>query len=166
MPQTRSQDLLCLQLAFHRVVVERNLGDVTDAEALLVPHTGGNPIHWVMGHVLRSRSLWLEAMGEAPILTEAEAAPYQAGSPAGEATGDPLPLSDLRQRFLAAHDTLTAALQKMPDDRLGEASPWSPTGRPDETFGTLAASLLFHEAYHLGQTGVLRRALGKPGAIR
>ena len=26
--------------------------------------------------------------------------------------------------------------------------------------------LLFHEAYHVGQTGVLRRLLGRSGAIR
>jgi hypothetical protein len=31
--------------------------------------------------------------------------------------------------------------------------------------GTLLASIAFHEAYHLGQTGLSRRLLGKPGAL-
>ena len=30
---------------------------------------------------------------------------------------------------------------------------------------SLLASIAFHEAYHLGQTGLCRRLLGKPGAL-
>ena len=35
-----------------------------------------------------------------------------------------------------------------------------------EAVGSLLAGLLFHEAYHVGQTGVLRRLIGMDGALK
>jgi uncharacterized damage-inducible protein DinB len=35
-----------------------------------------------------------------------------------------------------------------------------------ETVGDQLAFLQFHEAYHIGQAGLLRRLAGKDGAIR
>jgi uncharacterized damage-inducible protein DinB len=43
--------------------------------------------------------------------------------------------------------------------------PDSPTGDPDETLGSLLAVALFHQAYHAGQLGILRRIAGESGAI-
>ena len=37
---------------------------------------------------------------------------------------------------------------------------------PDETVGSLLSVVLFHQAYHAGQTAVLRRVAVKDGAIR
>jgi hypothetical protein len=42
----------------------------------------------------------------------------------------------------------------------------SPSGNPKETVRTLLTTLMFHQAYHAGQTAVLRRIAGKEGAIR
>jgi uncharacterized damage-inducible protein DinB len=42
----------------------------------------------------------------------------------------------------------------------------SPTGNQDETVRSLLTTVMFHQAYHAGQTGVLRRIAGKEGAIR
>jgi uncharacterized damage-inducible protein DinB len=42
----------------------------------------------------------------------------------------------------------------------------SPTGNPDETVRSLLTTVMFHQAYHAGQTAVLRRIAGKEGAIR
>ncbi|MEO8090106.1 MAG: hypothetical protein ABI703_07410 [Gemmatimonadales bacterium] len=42
------------------------------------------------------------------------------------------------------------------DDRGGVAL----TGDPDETVGSNLATLVFHQAYHVGQTGGLRRVAG------
>jgi uncharacterized damage-inducible protein DinB len=38
-------------------------------------------------------------------------------------------------------------------------------GELTETLRSLLATILFHQGYHAGQTGVLRRIAGKPGAI-
>jgi uncharacterized damage-inducible protein DinB len=38
-------------------------------------------------------------------------------------------------------------------------------GELTETVRSLLGTILFHQAYHSGQTGLLRRIAGKPGAI-
>jgi uncharacterized damage-inducible protein DinB len=42
----------------------------------------------------------------------------------------------------------------------------SPSGNPDETVRSLITTVMFHQAYHAGQTAVLRRIAGREGAIR
>jgi hypothetical protein len=49
--------------------------------------------------------------------------------------------------------------------KLDEQAPHSPTNDPKETVRSLLASISFHQAYHAGQTGLLGRVVGKPGAI-
>ena len=51
------------------------------------------------------------------------------------------------------------------DEALAAEAPFSPTDNPDETIGSLLAGLSFHEAYHAGQIGLLRRIVGKQGAL-
>ena len=43
--------------------------------------------------------------------------------------------------------------------------PNSPSGNPDETVRSLITTVMFHQAYHAGQTAVLRRIAGREGAI-
>ncbi len=43
--------------------------------------------------------------------------------------------------------------------------PDGPTGNPEETVGSLLAVVMFHQAYHSGQLGILRRIAGESGAI-
>jgi hypothetical protein len=76
-----------------------------------------------------------------------------------------LPLSELKRRFDALGPALTHTLEKTTAEQLAAPAPFSPTSNPNETVGTLLASIAFHEAYHLGQTGLSRRLLGKPGAL-
>jgi uncharacterized damage-inducible protein DinB len=54
----------------------------------------------------------------------------------------------------------------LPAQRLEERVAQSPTGNPNESLGSLLATVMFHQAYHAGQLGILRRIVGKPGAIR
>jgi hypothetical protein len=45
-------------------------------------------------------------------------------------------------------------------------APFSPSKNPKETLRSLLTTVLFHQAYHSGQTGLLRRIAGKEGAIK
>ena len=74
-------------------------------------------------------------------------------------------LEELRRRFHALGPAIASALAKATPKQLSEKAAFSPTANPTETVGTLLASIAFHEAYHLGQTGLSRRLLGKPGAL-
>jgi uncharacterized damage-inducible protein DinB len=72
--------------------------------------------------------------------------------------------------LLAAWDEasrrMDAGLADFPTETLGQAAPGSPTNNPNETIGSLLATIMFHQAYHTGQTAVLRRLIGRPGAIK
>ena len=59
-----------------------------------------------------------------------------------------------------------AALERATPERWNAVAPANMVVREGMTAGEMVAALVFHEAYHAGQTGVLRRLIGKPGAVR
>jgi hypothetical protein len=59
-----------------------------------------------------------------------------------------------------------AGLAAIDPETFDDPVPESPTGNPDETVRSLMSTVMFHQAYHAGQTAVLRRIAGKEGAIR
>jgi uncharacterized damage-inducible protein DinB len=74
-------------------------------------------------------------------------------------------LAAVRVDFAATQDPLHAGLADLTDAAVAAPAPFGLAGRKDETVGSLLVGLAFHEAYHAGQVGMLRRLLGKPGAI-
>jgi hypothetical protein len=153
--------VLAFQFGVGAFVFERNLAGVTNEESLRPPQPGGNTMNWIVGHVVRARNQALALLGHTPLFDDADFGAYGAGS---MATGA-LPLDELKRRFEALGPSLDAALKQTSMQQLSAAAPFSPTDNPDETVGTLLASIAFHEAYHLGQTGLSRRLLGKAGAL-
>jgi uncharacterized damage-inducible protein DinB len=120
-----------------------NARDLTHEESLIEPHPGANSANWVLGHIVHNRRFILEMVGEQPVWTEEEAKNYP----------------DLLQAFDLSQERLMAGLSRLPDDKLGKVS-------DKESLGRKLAFLQFHEAYHAGQLGILRRVAGKPGAIK
>jgi hypothetical protein len=153
--------VLAFQFSVGAFVLERNLTGVTNEESLWAPQPGGNTMNWIVGHVVRARNQALGLLGATPLFEDAD---FEAYGAASVATGA-LPLDELKRRFDALGAPLDAALRRTSPQHLSAAAPFSPTGNPDETVGTLLASIAFHEAYHLGQTGLARRLLGKTGAL-
>jgi uncharacterized damage-inducible protein DinB len=92
--------------------------------------------------------------------------------PYDERTGVPfsrenaLPIEELRRRYNAMQEPLVKAISAMPAELLASKPPRSMTGDLNETVGSNLATFVFHESYHVGQTGVLRRVAGKPGVIK
>jgi hypothetical protein len=72
--------------------------------------------------------------------------------------------------LLAAWDQLAdrvdVGLAGLSLDVLDRPAGFSPSGNPEETVGSLLSTVLFHQAYHAGQLGLLRRISGHEGAIR
>jgi hypothetical protein len=101
-------------------------------------------------------------LGSKPLVDDSDFAPYGPGSFAPDKA---LPLEELKRRFNQVGPVLMGALGKATVEQLAGKAPFSPTGNPNETVGSLLASIAFHEAYHLGQTGLSRRLLGKTGAL-
>jgi uncharacterized damage-inducible protein DinB len=154
--------VLAFQFAVGAFVFERNLTGVTNEESLRRPQPGGNTMNWIVGHVVRTRNQALGLLGEKPLFDDHDFEAYGAG---GSKAAHTLPLDELKHRFDALGPALGSALARTTPQQLSAAAPFSPTGNSNETVGTLLASIAFHEAYHLGQTGLSRRLLGKPGAL-
>jgi uncharacterized damage-inducible protein DinB len=154
--------VLAFQFQIGSFVFERNLADVDHEESLVAPRPGGNTINWIVGHVVRTRNQALALLGDAPLFDDTEFDQYGAG---GLDPNRAIRLEELRRRFDVLGPAIGSALAKVTAEQLAEKAPFSPTANPNETIGTLLASIAFHEAYHLGQTGLSRRLLGKPGAL-
>ncbi len=154
--------VLTFQFGIGSFVLERNLAGITNHESLRSPQPGGNTMNWIVGHVVRTRNQAVGLLGEKPPFDDSEFELY------GPGVCDPakaIALDEFKRRFDVLGPALTKALENTTAQQLSAAAPFSPTGNPDETVGTLLASIAFHEAYHLGQTGLSRRLLGKSGAL-
>lgn len=146
-------------------VVRLQTDGVTHEESLIKPQPAGNCLNWVIGHLVAVYNNALPLVGQEPVIDKASIAEYQRGSPPLEATMPVVPLAELLTLWDTAHTRIDAGLAALPADALDQPAPFSPTGNPKETVRTLLSSVMFHQAYHTGQTALLRRIVGKPGAI-
>ncbi len=157
---------LAFQLELSSKVLELNTRDVSQEESLVTPPKGGSCLNQVVGHLTRTRNMALGMMGQKSPFPVEEFDPYD------ERTGVPFspekarPLDELTRRFKAMQDPLLNAIKGMPAEVLAARPPRNLTGDPNETVGSNLAMFVFHECYHVGQTGVLRRLAGKPGAVK
>lgn len=158
-PKVNSADLKRLFGLNHRVL-HINLEGVTNDEALVQPQSAGNCINWVVGHLVATRGIALVALGSKPSWPVEEASRYQRHSPPIAGPGDGAPFDRLVQEFDRSQVELEAALGALSDADLARVH------ENNETLGQRLAFLHFHEAYHLGQLGLLRRIAGKEGAIK
>ncbi|HPF69705.1 MAG TPA: DinB family protein [Candidatus Krumholzibacteria bacterium] len=157
---------LSIQFRYTSFVFGANLEGLTDEDALRQPAPGGNCINWVAGHIVHARAGLVRLVGGTPPYDADHYRRYERASTPITSAADAVALSRIRADFAATRGPLDAGLATLTDDRLADPAPFSPGNNPEETIGTLLAGLAFHEAYHTGQLGVLRRLAGADGAIR
>jgi uncharacterized damage-inducible protein DinB len=159
-----SVQLLAHQAGVNRQVVNINLDGVSHDASLVTPQPAGNSINWVLGHLITVYNDLLPLLGESPACPADQIARYKRGSsPLDPAKA--LPLDDLRQLWDVAAQRIDAGIANLPAARLDDAAPASPTEDPNETVGSLLSTVMFHQSYHAGQLGLLRRVAGLRGAI-
>ena len=146
-------------------VVQANVAGITQEESLIQPSPGGNCQNWVVGHLACIYNNVLPMLGQEPV--EAEALKrYDRGTPPIKDAAEALELRDLLAAFEKATERVDAGLAGLAPEALDSKVPDSPSGNPNETVRSLLSTVFFHQAYHAGQTGILRRIAGKEGAIR
>ena len=147
-------------------VVQVNVDGITQEESLIQPSPGGNCLNWIVGHLVCIYNKMLPMLGQDQ-LAEAEALKrYDRGAPPIKDAAEALELRDLLAAFEKATERADAGLAGLSPEALDQKVPDSPSGNPNETVRSLLSTVAFHQAYHAGQTGVLRRIAGKEGAIR
>ncbi len=142
-----------------------NLAGVNEKQSRLTPPSGGNCLNWVLGHLTDTYNSFLPLVGQEPIWQAEEGKPYSRHSaPLAEGAGQTW--ADLLTAWKTADERFRAGVAAFPEDRWDEKAPFSPVNNPDETMGSLLAILVFHQAYHVGQLGVLRRVAGLEAAVK
>ena len=159
--------------------LKRNLDGITHEESLLIPQPAGNCINWVLGHIVTARGLILSLAGGNSPLSFGDgvegsipaqmgdvASTYRRGSGPIHDGDDVLDLGTLRGLLADSQQQLIPALAAISDGALARPVPEA-MRRPPLTgsVGEALARMVFHESYHNGQIGLLRRLAGKPGAI-
>jgi len=163
----RELDIFRRQAGGVNRTVKINLAGITHEESLIQPEPGGNCLNWVLGHLLSIYNQALPLLGQQPVLDAATIERYKRGS-------DPISGPAQARRFeelMAAWDEtvkrVDAGLAGLPPEALDRPAPQGsgPSEPGDKVRDTLSV-LMFHQGYHAGQTGVLRRLVGKVGAIK
>ena len=157
---------LAYQLELSSKVLEMNTKDVSHEESLLTPPKGGSCLNQVVGHMTRTRNMALGNMGQKSPYPMEEFDPYDDRTGVPFSREKALPFDELRRRYKAMPEPLVRAITGMAPEVLATKPPRPFTGEPNETVGSNLATFVFHECYHVGQTGVLRRVAGKPGVIK
>ena len=147
-------------------VLRGNTEGITEAEGLIQPQPGGNCLNWVVGHLMETWDMVLPLVGEEPVLGGEVLARYKRGSAELHEAGEALPLEKLLRACDEAAKRMDKGLARLTEGRLDEAAPFSPRKKADETVRSLLSLVMFHQAYHVGQTGLLRRIAGKEGKIK
>ena len=157
-------ETLATQFGMNQFIVRTNLDGITHAESLVRAVPDGNHINWLLGHVVATRCALLPSLHQQPPMAKDQMRAYDRGSSA-VADEDYLPLDELLRLFDATQKQILAGVAALSEEEINAPAPFSPGGG-SETLGSLLAKSTVHEGYHLGQTGILRRVVGKPGAIR
>jgi len=163
---TSTIDVLRHQTALVHRVVQMNAEGVTQAESLVQPQPAGNCINWVIGHLVAVYHNVLPLLGQEPVLEARVLERYKRGSAPLRNSADALDIPELMTAWDECCRRVDAGLASLSEDTLAERAPVSPTNNPDETIGSLLSTVCWHQAYHSGQIGVLRRIAGRPGAIK
>ena len=154
-------EALISQLQASNYVMKANVGDVTHEESLVQPSPGGNCLNWVLGHLVATRSKFLREFGGKAPWGEAESKQFDRHAPPISNPADAKPLHEIWSALDETLHSMTEVLSGVTPVQLAQKAPFSPTNNPNETLGSLLATFAFHDAYHAGQTGLLRRLIGK-----
>jgi len=151
---------------FSYLAIKRNLEDLSHADSIVTPASGGNCLNWVLGHVVLARNTAVTLAGGNPSPIADRMDVYRRGSSPCGSQGY-LDLATLRGFLDDSQQQLLPALAALSDTALASPVP-VPYNRPPLTGSVrdALARLVYHEAYHNGQIGLLRRIAGKEGAIK
>lgn len=129
-------------------VFKINFEGITHQESLMEINNC-NSVNWILGHMVYIRNTILSMLGLPPIAEEKMKEVYGRGVVKPDMS-KALILETLKKMYEDSQPYIMQGLEKAKDEPLLEQL----------TF------MGFHEAYHLGQIGLLRKMLGKEGAIK
>lgn len=167
MTATASATLAEVELFRHQAgitnkVLHANVNGLTQEESLIQPHPGGNCLNWVVGHLVRTYNHILPMLGQETVGGNLDR--YDRGTPPIQNPAEARGLDELMAAWDEAVKHFDTGLANLTPEILDQPAP-GPDPNRTETVRSLLNTINFHQAYHAGQAGVLRRIAGKEGAI-
>lgn len=144
---------------FNYVILDMAVKEYSAADWTHRPEGGGNPAHWLLGHIAYCRRTILEMLGE-----EADSSSLKDSFGRGSKPGDSftLPTDELREEFKQSGRRIAALLNVLSDeDAAKDVGHEMPDG--STTLGGTVQFMHLHETLHLGQLQYLSRCMGKAG---
>lgn len=157
------QDALARQFGMMYATAASNLEGITHEQSLIAPDSGGNCANWILGHTVAVHNGAMRLLGETPVWENEHLSVPRFFDPITNPSGA-LDWNTLRDRFLGSRDRCLAALSRMSDAAMAENVP-DPFGG-GTTRGELLTRLSYHQAYHVGQLGIVRRIAGLEGKVK
>ena len=151
---------LVSQFEFNQVTLRRLLEDVSQDDSLQAPKPDVNTINWLLGHIIATRNRLLDMVKVEGFWGDAEMAMYERGSK----KFDPAKAKHLVALRAALETSFEHIQRALPakEATFGDAATRRFI-RDGETLGEQVGYYVCHEDYHVGQIGLIRRLLGKPG---
>jgi uncharacterized damage-inducible protein DinB len=146
-------------------VVRMNLEGITHEESLLQPQPAGNCLNWVFGHLLCVYNDVLPLLHQQPVWPKERLKRYGRGTPPLQNAVEANDLREMMEAWQTAIERFETGLASLTPQELDAPAPFSPNQNSNETVRSLLGLVAFHQSYHAGQTGMLRRLMGKSGAV-
>ena len=160
-PPTVSPEVLLFLFDFDHRALGLNAAGLTHADSLVPAAPGANCANWILGHLIASRSTVLTLLGQEPVWNEAQGKPFDDHAAWPDPAAVAVPWESLLADFETSQERIRAGLATVTAERLAGLH----TAESKRPRGMQLHFLQFHEAYHIGQIGLLRRIVGRPGAI-
>lgn len=141
---------------------KNSLADLSDDDTNLRIDPKMNPIKYIAGHLYNTLSIFAQISGAN---VEVKWTDLFAGQGKTKALDDyPYPnINEIKEEWSKVFPKVKEALSRLTEEMLSQEipSPIAQSGIFDSTIRDLWTFLNFHQAYHIGQIGILRKALGK-----
>jgi uncharacterized damage-inducible protein DinB len=144
------------QVALMGEVAAAAVADITHDESLGTPIPGVNGMNWILGHLVHVDAAILELLQHPGDPSSAELARYAPGSPFIGEGADAWDFAVLREALPRQTSLLDQALASAPPELLASVPPEGFEGE----LSHFLHFITFHQGYHVGQLGLLRRARG------
>lgn len=139
-------------IKYNHFAVNKNLENIDQQYSLREPESGGNSINWVLGHIVVNRDRVLKFLGHKKMCDKNMEKIYMKASRIKE-NKKSVRISRILKIFNDSQEEITRSLSELdPEDN-------------KETVLNIAG-YAFHESYHAGQLGILRRIIGKGGKLK
>ena len=160
-----AKKVLLAQYDLHNVLYNNVIADISDEESNKSIADPMNSVKWLAGHLAWAQLNLAKISGVAVDFqwrdrfhTKQGATPEDLSAPPSE-----LPtLAEIRDNWNEMGPVIRAGLENLPDEALNTEIPVKhPIAPFDNTLAGLWAFINHHQAYTIGQIGILRRGLGK-----